>query len=537
MVLAAVLMLCLAFAVALELIARHAEPLLRSRVIETLSTRFQSQVDLAGLEVSVIRGLEVSGRGLKIYGKNDPNIHREGVQPLIEVDEFRFRTTALALLWSPMRIGVVYMKGLTLNLPPKGERQQFSGMGKKQGKIKIVVDDFKAEKVMLVINTSRPDKLPLEFDIHNLDMKDVGPGRPMQFRATLVNPKPLGDIASEGEFGPFNPDEPHDTPVRGQYTFSNADLGTLKGIGGILSSTGKYGGTLGHIVVDGQTDTPDFRLDVSGRGVPLKTTFHAIVDGTSGDTFLQPVHATLNTTSFTAQGKVVRSTELKGRHIELDVDLPAGRIEDLLRLAMKKDPPIMTGEVQLRTALDLPPGEPDVADRLFLKGRFQVAGVHFSSEAVQGKVDSLSLRSQGKPDEATDNVPDNVHSRMSGDFTLKNGSLNLPNLIFAMPGTRVALAGDYRLDGNQFEFHGRARFDAKLSRMVGGWKSIFLKPADPFFSKNGAGADVPIKITGTKSDVHFGLDFGHKDKPDNGKSSSESEARQLNSGTSPAASH
>jgi len=46
--------------------------------------------------------------------------------------------------------------------------------------------------------------------------------------------------------------------------------------------------------------------------------------------------------------------------------------------------------------------------------------------------------------------------------------------------------------------------------MVTGWKSILLKPVDPFFKKDGAGTEVPIKLTGTKSEPHIGLDFGHK---------------------------
>jgi hypothetical protein len=40
---------------------------------------------------------------------------------------------------------------------------------------------------------------------------------------------------------------------------------------------------------------------------------------------------------------------------------------------------------------------------------------------------------------------------------------------------------------------------------VGGWKGKLLTPLDPFFSKNGAGTDIPIKITGTKANPHFGL--------------------------------
>jgi hypothetical protein len=52
---------------------------------------------------------------------------------------------------------------------------------------------------------------------------------------------------------------------------------------------------------------------------------------------------------------------------------------------------------------------------------------------------------------------------------------------------------------------------AKLSQMTTGWKSILLKPVDPFFSKHGAGTELPFKVTGTKSEPHFGLDFGHRD--------------------------
>jgi len=506
----ALLIATLVFLVFLSILAHHAEPLLRSRVIETLTTRFQSQVDLASLDVSVVQGLAVSGKGLKIYGHDDLNIHRQGIQPLIEVDEFRFRTGVMSLLRSPMRVGTVYIKGLTLNIPATESRPQYQGMGPKRGEVKIVVDDFKAEKFLLVINTSRPDKLPLEFDIQNLDMKDIGLERPLSFRATLVNPKPVGNIASQGEFGPFNVEDPRESPVRGDYTFSHADLGTLKGIGGILSSTGKYQGTLGKIVVDGETDTPDFHINISGRGVPLKTTFHAIVDGTSGDTYLQPVRATIFSTPFTAAGKVVRSVEPKGHHIQLDVDLPQGRIEHLLLLAMRKYPPVMKGTVRLTTKLDLPPGDADISNRLFLQGKFQITGVRFADEKIQSRVDSLSLRSQGKPKLATDDIPDNIRSQMSGNFVLQNASLRLPHLLFQVPGTRVALSGTYPLDGDEFEFRGHALLDAKLSQMVGGWKSVFLKPVDPFFHKNGAGADVPIKITGTKSDVHFGLDFGSK---------------------------
>jgi len=85
----------------------------------------------------------------------------------------------------------------------------------------------------------------------------------------------------------------------------------------------------------------------------------------------------------------------------------------------------------------------------------------------------------------------------------------LDRLLKLVPGTRVDMTRDYSLDGQTLDFRGTARLEAKISQMTTGWKSIFLKPVDPFFSKNGAGTEVPIRITGTQSEPQFGLDFGH----------------------------
>ncbi len=372
-----------------------------------------------------------------------------------------------------------------------------------------MVDEFVSKDAQLVINTNREDKLPLEFSIENLKMQDVGPGQPMHFDATLLNPKPVGDISSSGFFGPLQMDRPRDTPVKGTYSFSNADLGTIKGIGGILSSTGQYTGSLVSIVVDGKTDTPDFRLTVSGHPVPLTTEFHAIVDGTSGNTYLQPVKAKVLNSSFVAKGSVVR---LKGRghEITLDVDIGHARIEDLLQLCVRTEPPIMTGAVQSKAKLDIPPGTEDVSQRMRLSGDFQVAGAHFTNEKVQERIDDLSLRSQGEPKLAEVPNSPSVQSKISGTFDLKQGRMSFSTLHFEVPGTRVDMTGEYTLDGNTFDFYGKIRLDAKLSHMVTGWKSVLLKPVDPFFTKDGAGTEVPIKITGTKSEPHIGLDFGHK---------------------------
>jgi hypothetical protein len=490
----------------------RAEPTLRKVVIETLSTKFKSKVELDAFHVSLFKGLQVSGAGLRIFGASDPNNHEVGFQPIINVAEFRFRMGLMEFLRYPKHVNTVYIKGLQLNLPPREQRGDMQNMGPKKGKIEINVDRLVCDQTRLIVNTLRPGKLPLEFDIEKLTMTDIGPNGPMHFDANLINPKPVGNVLSMGSFGPWRADSPRDTPLSGTYSFEHADLGTIKGIGGILSSTGKYAGILDEIAVDGSTDTPDFRIAISGRKVSLHTDFHAIVDGTSGDTYLQPVKAKILNSWLEANGSVVRTKDPAGHHVQLDVVIQKGKIEDLLKLGIRTDPPIMTGTVRLNTKFDLPPGEPDVADRLHLAGNFGVSEAHFTNEKIQSKVDALSMRSQGKPKPAQDNIPDTVNSDMTGTFNLAKGLITFSQLGYRVPGTQVNLTGTYSLDGNQFDFHGKIRMDAKLSQMITGWKSILLKPVNPFFSKNGAGTELPIKITGTKSEPRFGLDFHHKNE-------------------------
>jgi len=500
---------------AIRYVIAHAEPILRARVIQTLSNRFNSRVDLAGFQVSLLHGLEVSGSGLEVYGARDPNAYEPGVQALINIREFRFQTSLRSLFRSPMHVDTVYVKGMVLNLPPKQSRQEMTSMSSKAGRMSIFVDKFVCEDTILLINTANPGKPPLEFAISELKMKDIGPGQPLRFDATLVNPKPVGDIQSTGLFGPWQQDSPRDTPVQGNYSFSNADLSTIKGIGGTLSSIGQYSGTLSNIVVQGTTDTPDFQIASSRHPVPLHTEFRAVVDGTCGDTYLQPVKASFLRSSFTASGSVIRLNAAKGHDIELEVLLDHARIEDLLKLGVRTDPAIMSGPVEMKTRLSLYPGDGTVADRLKLAGDFHVLRAHFANQKVQEKIDSLSLRSLGRKPAREPNSEEDVPVDLQGVFTLRNGLLSFSFLHFLIPGTHVDMTGDYSLDGQEFDFHGKARMDAKLSQMTTGWKSILLKPVDPFLSKNGAGTEVPIKITGTQSEPHFGLDFYHKQEHDN----------------------
>jgi hypothetical protein len=92
-----------------------------------------------------------------------------------------------------------------------------------------------------------------------------------------------------------------------------------------------------------------------------------------------------------------------------------------------------------------------------------------------------------------------------GTFTLKSGVMTLTKTQVQVPGAVIQVAGTYALGSEAVDFEGEALLEASFSKAVGGFKSICLKPLDPLFRKNGAGAVVPIRITGTRPSPQFGV--------------------------------
>jgi hypothetical protein len=366
------------------------------------------------------------------------------------------------------------------------------------------------------LETSKPGKLPLEFEIAHVKVTHVNSGGPMHFDAELTNPKPAGTIFTSGNMGQWAVDDPGETPIGGQYQFKHADLGVFKGIAGILESTGTYQGVLRTLVVDGVTDTPDFRLTHFGTSLPLHTKFHAIVDGTNGDTRLQPVDATLGQSHFTAEGQVVRvpaetmkngSIRPDGHDISLKVNIKQGRIEDFLKLASKSGTPLLTGDLKSNSKVEIQPGTEPVDQRLRLDGSFALEDTEFTSTKIQDYVGQLSFRGQGRPKDAKIVGGKDVRSSIESDFKMAGGVINLPDVRYTVPGAEIDVKGTYGVEGGALDFVGKARMQATVSQLVGGWKGFLLKPADGIFKKNGAGTEVAIHVNGTRDAPHFGVDF------------------------------
>jgi hypothetical protein len=469
-----------------------AGPSASSFVTHEIQNRYGDKVQMSGLQVHLFPAIQISAEQIMVPQK-------DGNGRLITIDRASGETNWLAALTGHVR--TLRLEGLKINIPPRRDANGLHGE-KKPDKAWFTVDRVIADGAVLEIFPKQPGKEPLEFDLYRLTVRGAGADQAMSFETIMKNAKPPGEIHSTGKFGPWQFDDPAETPVSGSYTFRNADLGVFKGISGTLSSDGNYRGVLDRIEVDGTTDTPNFALRVSGNPVHLSSKFHAIVDGTDGNTYLQPVEGHFGRSTVIARGEIVRQDHEKGRLVTLDSTVTNGRLEDMLHLAVNS-PDSVTGAISFHSKIVIPPGEDiDVAEKLQLDGEFSVGEAHFSKLNVQEKVNELSNRGSGDPQEGDTG---DVASNFQGHFKLNHGVMTLTGLSFDVPGVRIALNGTYGLLDQKMDFKGTATLQAKLSQTTTGWKSALLKIVDPLFKKKNAGAVIPIHIGGTSKSPRFGL--------------------------------
>jgi hypothetical protein len=408
----------------------------------------------------------------------------------------------------------VRLDGLEIHVPPAQAQDQdqdeHPGRESKRARggphvaleREVMVDVLEAPGAKLVIVPKTSGKPAKTWDLHALRVESVSTNTRMTFRAILTNAIPTGRVDTQGSVGPWHRDDPGHTPLDGHFVFENADLSIFKGISGTLAANGTYKGSLERIEVNGQTEIPDFIVKVGGHPVPLKASYAAVVDGTNGDTTLEQVRASFLNTSLVAKGGVFDVKGVKGRLVTLDVNIEHGRLEDVMRLAVKTPKPPMTGALTLRAKLELPPGDKDVIDKLQLDGRFVIDGGRFADPGVQEKINTLSRRARGKPS-TTDSS--RVASAFAGRFVLRDAVLALPELTFDVPGAVVDVNGRYGLRNEVLAFSGQLVMDAKLSQTTTGVKSFLLRAIDPLFREKGRTV-VPIRITGTRDEPSFGLD-------------------------------
>ena len=369
----------------------------------------------------------------------------------------------------------------------------------------VIVDELIANDAFLDFSSEPHDKKPLRFVVHEFIGNHLAAREPMKFKVRVQNPVPPGEVEASGTFGPWKMDNVSETPFAGTYVFQQADLGVFEGIGGVLSSSGNFEGTLEGISVEGGTKTPQFQVRGGPHKVALDTGFSAFVDPSNGDVALHEVTARIRQTTVRSQGQVAGQQNKRGKTATIDFGVRDGRIQDLLLLFVSDKQSPLSGAVSLRAHAFVPPGQLPFLKKLRMTGDFGIADALFSKPDTQQSVDKLSASAQGKANEV-DN-PETVVSDLQGHVVVERGIATFSELSFRVPGAHAHLHGTFNLLDTRIDLHGTLSMDADLPKATSGVKSFLLKALNPFLKKNHrGGAKFPVKITGTYQKPEYSAD-------------------------------
>lgn len=428
--------------------------------------------------------------------------------PIITIRKLTIESTFTGLLSKPGRIRRIIADGLRIQVSHGGANLHGeAGSGSDQS----IIEELRADDALLELATGHAGENKLVFQIHHALFHDIGGRNGVPFQVSLHLPVPPGEVESSGSIGPWKEKGTvRSTAISGKYVLNRADLGVFKSLGGVVSSRGEFSGNLERLNVAGSTDSPNFEVKESGHQFHLSTQFRGMLDMKNGDLVLPSLEARLGNTSLIAHGTVSGKPKI----VTLDVTHGQGEIQDLILLFSNAKASPVLGPVVFQTQIVLPPEHRPFKERVHLTGNFNIERARFTSTNTQKNVDQLSERAEGKKDKEKDHDQDDdengferVLTDLKGDVVLKDGIVTFSPVSFAVPGAEADMKGTYSLLNKRVDLRGKMRMLATVSQASTGAKSIFLKVLDPFYrkKKKGAGAEVPIKMTGTYGHTHFSV--------------------------------
>ena len=427
---------------------------------------------------------------------------KSSAPPLVAIQRVTIQGNYHDLLLRPGYISRIILEGLKISVPAE---QDITASQKTSSKSSTRIGEVFTKDATLEV--ARKDDGPLKFEIHQLILKSISDSSPMSYDLAMRNAEPPGEIRSRGKLGPWDSQHTNDIPLSGSYTFDDVDLGVFEGIGGILAGKGDFNGVLGRIETQGTTDTPKFEVTRSHHAVAVKAKFNATVDGMSGDTILHSVDAILTKTPVHIEGSVVGKPGQPGKTTSLDANVRNGRIEDILWLFVHEPKAPMEGATDFHAHIVWPSGHQPFLKRVVLQADFEIEHAQWTNPERQMSVNMLSKKASGKK---KDPETPNVTAALKGPVLLSNEIAKFHDTSFMVPGAEAILSGTYNLEDTKIDFHGDLKTEASLSDDSSGVKAVLLKPLDPLFKKKHAGAEVPVEMTGTYHDPHFGVSLQPK---------------------------
>jgi AsmA-like C-terminal region len=438
---------------------------------------------------------------------------RKDKPPIIYIQTLTVHGSYWGLLTGQYRLALVKVVHMHVTVPPplvNGKPDPIMPLNHTDNSVKTLrIDKIVADGAVLDF-MHQDGGQPYKLTIEKLAMFDVSNNSTIHYKTILWNELPPGKIRSAGVFGPWNPTDPAATPLSGTYTYQDANLGVFKELSGTMQAQGTFSGKLGEIQTKGTVDVAKFHVADTSHFRELKAAFQARVDGKNGDTTLDDVRAQFDHSALLVKGAVAGQEGRKGKTISLDLICGSGRIEDILDLFIEARRAPMTGALQMKAHVDVPPGKSGFLTRLRMSGDFGVENSKFTDKETQSDLNRLSESAEKKKDAAEGD--ELALSNLKGHGEIRNGVATLSQLHFNVPGATAVMSGTYSLINYDVNLHGELFTDGKPWQATTGFKSWVLRAITPFLKKKQNMRVVPFRITGNYSKTNVGLDLGSKNK-------------------------
>jgi hypothetical protein len=499
-------------------------PFSRHRTTASLEQTLHSTVEMERFDATYFPHPGCVIRRLKVTQWNSSG----QMNLLVTADTMIVRAAYLDFFSRPGYIRQIVLEGLKVQIPPREppRSEKTSGQnspqpptdgrpsyqGSDQSGHGMRVGEIVANDATLVV--ARADgKKPLEFQIHSLAFAPVAANEPMGYTLAMTNALPPGELKAHGRLGPWNTRDPAKTHLSGTSVLEDADLGVFPGVTGELSSRNEFEGTFDNVDVDGVVDVPHFKVRSAGSSVPLHAPFNAKVKALKGDVDLQRVELSLQRTLVEVRGQIMGQPGRPGKITAVTFAAQNGRIQDVLQLFAETKPPL-NGATNFRARAVVRAWGRQFLRQTQLQAQFEITDARFTNPHTQASIDDLSRRAQRHKGNGP--APD-VTSELHGHVALSNAVAQLTDLSVTVAAAIAHMDGTYDLLNDKIDFHGTLRTDAEIAKTTRGIKSVLLTPLDPFFKKGSAGAVIPVEMTGTYHNPHFGLDLAAQNKAQKNK--------------------
>lgn len=482
-------------------LSAYLAPRLHRDVAAFLSQRTGHEVELESLSWRLFPLPHFRGGGLTV---KDPS--RD--EPLVVAREFEISFTLSGLLRKPRQLREIRFSGLLIRVSrgnsPGASFRNTSAGGSNPTASPLSVDHILIEDALMVIEAAEPHDPPQEIEIERIRLDAFSLNEAVPYSASLIFPNPRGEVQVEGSFGPWNYQNPVETPVSGEYTFREADLSGLDGIRGLLDTAGRFDGSVREARIEGKAEVTDFSLGENPHAVRLEVEYRTIRRDT--EVLLEEIVSRFGESTLRTSGRIGPASEGEANRTDLKVTSESSRIEDFLLLTMKGDRPAMVGALTLDADIRIPPGTGPVRERLESQGNFHIPQGEFTSTDLQRTLEQLSRI--GRLGEVAPQEGSSTFSDLSGSFQIEGSLIDFDRLSFEIPGIRLDLRGTYSFPDEQMDFRGTVAFEKSLSEMVPPEMSRVLGVLDSILRRGDAGTVIPIRIHGTRSNPRIQPDFG-----------------------------